>query len=103
MQMAYALGFKKVLLIGVDNSYVQPDSVKEGDVIDQTEDDLNHFDPSYFRGKKWQAADTGNMSDMYVLSKEAFEADGREIVNCTVGGKLELFRRSSLKKELPKL
>lgn len=103
MQMAYALGFKKVLLIGVDNSYVQPDSVKEGDVIDQTEDDLNHFDPSYFRGKKWQAADTGNMSDMYVLSKEAFEADDREIVNCTVGGKLELFRRSSLKKELPKL
>ena len=103
LQMAYALGFKKVLLIGVDNSYVQPDNVKEGDVIDQTEDDLNHFDPSYFRGKKWQAADTGNMSDMYELSKEAFEADGREIVNCTVGGKLELFRRSSLKNELPKL
>ena len=55
LQIAYALGFKKVLLIGVDNSYVQPDNVKEGDVINQTEDDLNHFDPSYFRGKKWQA------------------------------------------------
>lgn len=100
LQMAFALGFKKVLLIGVDNTYTQPKNVIEGDVIEQVEDDLNHFDPSYFKGKKWQAADTGNMSDMYQLSKAAFESEGREIVNCTVGGKLELFRRSSLSAEL---
>jgi glycosyltransferase involved in cell wall biosynthesis len=37
---------------------------------------------------------------MYALSKAAFEADGREIVNCTVGGKLELFRRGDLAQEL---
>lgn len=100
MQMAYALGYRKVCMVGFDHSYVQPKNMEEGVVIDQDEDDANHFDPRYFKGKQWQAADTDNMEAMYVLAKEAFEADGREIVNCTVGGKLELFRRGDLKTEL---
>ncbi|MEQ8934396.1 MAG: glycosyltransferase, partial [Amphiplicatus sp.] len=99
MQMAYALGYKKVLLIGFDNTYSQPKSV-EGDVIYQEEDDPNHFDSRYFKGKKWQAADTDNMGAMYLLAREAFEKDGREIVNCTVGGKLGVFRRGDLAQEL---
>ncbi|HCY54932.1 MAG TPA: hypothetical protein DF715_05210, partial [Oceanicaulis sp.] len=100
MQLAYALGYKRVLLIGFDHSYVQPDNVKEGDRIDQTGDDHNHFDPRYFKGKTWQAADTGNMETVYKLAKAAFEADGREIINCTVGGHLEVFRRGDLASEL---
>lgn len=103
MQMAYALGYRKVCMVGFDHSYVQPKNMEEGVVIDQDEDDANHFDPRYFKGKQWQAADTDNMEAMYVLAKEAFEADGREIVNCTVGGKLELFRRGDLAEELAKV
>lgn len=100
MQLAFALGYRKVLLIGFDNSYVQPKGMVEGTVISQTEDDENHFDPRYFKGKDWQAADTVNMEKMYVVAKAAYEKDGREIVNCTVGGKLEVFRRSDLAIEL---
>jgi GT2 family glycosyltransferase/glycosyltransferase involved in cell wall biosynthesis len=100
MQLAYALGYRKVILIGFDHSYVQPRDVVEGDVISQKGDDENHFDPRYFKGKDWQAADTVNMEKMYVLAKAAFEADGREIVNCTVGGRLEVFRRGYLATEL---
>lgn len=99
MQMAYAIGYRKVVMTGFDHSYIQPKSV-EGDLIKQSEDDPNHFDPTYFKGKAWQAADTDNMEAMYRLAKDAFEADGREIVNCTVGGKLELFRRGSLADEV---
>ncbi|WP_375202104.1 FkbM family methyltransferase [Hyphococcus sp.] len=99
MQIAYALGYRKVLLTGFDHSYVQPEST-EGDLIDQDEDDPNHFDPRYFKGKVWQAADTDNMEAMYRLAKAAFEKDGREIVNCTVGGHLEIFRRGDLAEEL---
>lgn len=100
MQLAYAIGYRKVILIGFDHSYVQPKGVSEGVVISQVEDDENHFDPRYFKGKDWQAADTDNMEKMYVVAKAAYESDGREIVNCTVGGKLEVFRRGDLATEL---
>lgn len=100
MQLAFAIGYKKVCLVGFDNSYVQPKEVKEGVVITQTEDDENHFDPRYFKGKDWQAADTVNMEKMYAVVKTAYEAAGREMVNCTVGGKLEVFRRGDLAAEL---
>lgn len=100
LQIAYQLGYKKVLLIGVDNTYKQQSHQKEGDLIKQKEDDSNHFDPRYFKGKNWQAADTDKMAAVYELAKEAYECAGREVVNCTVGGALEVFRRGSLKTEL---
>ena len=99
MQLAYALGYRKLVLVGFDHSYKQPAS-KEGDIILQSEDDENHFDKKYFKGKKWQAADTDNMEAMYRLAKRAYARNGREIVNCTVGGKLELFRRGDLASEI---
>jgi len=101
MQLAFALGYRKVVLIGFDHSYVQPEGVKEGDSIVQKANDDNHFDPGYFRDRTWQAADTGNMEKMYVLVRDAYEKAGRDIVNCTVGGRLEVFRRGSLELELP--
>ncbi len=100
LQLAYALGYKKVILIGFDHSYIQPKGVVEGVVINQKDDDDNHFDPRYFKGKDWQAADTTNMEKMYLVAKAAYEKAGREIVNCTVGGKLEVFRRGDLEREL---
>lgn len=100
MQLLLSVGYRKLLLIGVDNTYQQPASVREGTLMQQTSDDPNHFDPTYFKGKIWQAADTDHMAQTYALSKTAFEQAGGEIVNCTVGGALELFRRSSLEAEL---
>ncbi len=100
LQLAYGLGYRKVLMIGFDHHYKQDPGVKEGDELFCREDDANHFDPGYFKNKLWQAADVGNMERMYLLAKTAFEADGREIVNCTVGGHLEVFRRGDLAAEL---
>ncbi|AYE88248.1 hypothetical protein [Sulfitobacter sp. D7] len=100
LQVLLAVGYRKVLLIGVDNSYRQPNAVREGTLLRQAEDDENHFDPGYFRGKLWQAADTDHMARTYELAKSVFEAAGAEIVNCTVGGALESFRRAPLGQEL---
>ena len=100
LQVLYGAGYNKVLMIGFDNSYSQNADAVEGDVIRQEKDDPNHFDPSYFKGKSWQAADTANMERTYALSKTVYEEDGRELVNCTAGGKLEVLRRSSLEAEL---
>lgn len=100
MQVLLHAGYRKLLLIGFDNSYIQPKHLREGDTIEQQGDDLNHFDPAYFRGKVWQAADTDHMAQTYAKAGAAFDDAGGEIVNCTVGGALEIFRRASLSAEL---
>ena len=96
LQIAYGLGYRKAVMIGFDHSYRQQPEVSEGEVIEQHDADSNHFDASYFRGKKWHAADVDNMEAMYKLAKAAWEADGREIINATEGGNLELFKRAKL-------
>lgn len=96
MQLAFALGYERVALVGFDHSYQQAPEMKEGMAVDQKTEDPNHFDPRYFQGKVWQAADTGNMEKMYLVARDAYAAAGRTIVNATVGGKLEVFPRMSL-------
>lgn len=96
LQIAYSLGYKKIILIGYDNSYKQNSDVREGDIIISDEDDENHFDKRYFKGKKWQAANTDHMNAVYEISKLAYENDKREIINASIGGNLEVFPRDSL-------
>jgi glycosyltransferase involved in cell wall biosynthesis len=100
LHLAYGLGFRNVVMVGFDHSYKQAAGIKEQEIILSQEDDENHFDPGYFKGQKWQAADVDMMEAMYGLAKTAFEADGRRIVNATVGGKLELFERMPLEQAL---
>jgi len=102
LQLAYHLGFSRVALIGMDFSYVIPDSVvREGNVFTSTEDDPNHFDPRYFgAGKKWKDPQLERVKSNYELARQFFEADGREIVNATVGGSLEVFPRLTLEDTL---
>lgn len=100
LQLLYSAGYERVLMTGFDNTYKQSSTAKEGDLVDQKEDDPNHFDPTYFKGKQWQAADTEKMEDTYLLSKQKYEESGRDLVNCTVGGALEVLRRAPLESEL---
>ena len=59
-----------------------------------TEDDVNHFDPRYFgAGKKWHDPQLDKVKLNYELAKKVFESDGRQIINASVGGKLDLFPR----------
>lgn len=100
MQLLFHAGYRKLVLIGFDNSYIQPPDAREGDLLDLREDDRNHFDPNYFRNKTWQAADPGRMAETYRLSRRVFEEAGGEIVNATVGGALEVFPRQTLRAAL---
>jgi hypothetical protein len=90
MQLAYHLGFDEVILIGVDHSFTtlgKPHTavVSEGD-------DPNHFSPDYFgKGFKWQLPDLETSETAYQMAKQAFETDGRKIIDATVGGKLIIF------------
>lgn len=102
LQILFGLGYRKVVMIGFDHSYTQPSGLSEGTVLHQEGADPNHFDASYFSGKKWQSADVDHMARGYALAQQHYAADGREIVNCTEGGALNIFRRGKLADELPR-
>ena len=70
-------------------------------VILSQSDDPNHFDPRYFgAGKTWHDPKLDRVLVNYRLAGEVYRAAGREIVNATVGGRLEVFPRLDLRSAL---
>jgi len=92
MQLAYYLGFKQVVLVGVDHNFVTQGTPHKA--VTSQGPDANHFDPNYFgSGFRWNLPDLPTSEAAYRIARAAFEADGREIVDATVGGKLDVFRK----------
>ncbi len=55
-------------------------------------DDPNHFHPGYFgKGFRWQLPDLDTSEVAYAMARQAYEKDGRRIVDATIGGKLTIF------------
>lgn len=95
MQLAFHLGFRRVALVGCDHRFAvqgAPNATVVGG-----EKDESHFDPNYFgRGIQWQLPDLVHMEMAYRLARGVYETHGRELVNCTVGGNLEVLKRMPL-------
>jgi hypothetical protein len=90
LQVAYFLGFSQVILVGVDHNYVTQG--KPNATVTSQGDDPNHFHPGYFgKGFRWQLPDLIQWEEAYRLARRTFEADGRSVVDATVGGKLTVF------------
>lgn len=90
MQLAYFMGFKQVVLIGVDHNFTTKGTPNK--TVVSTGDDPNHFNPGYFgKGFKWQLPDLETSELAYTMAREAYKKDGREILDATVDGKLTVF------------
>jgi hypothetical protein len=93
LQLAYYIGFSEVVLIGVDHNFATKG--KPNTTITSEGDDPNHFDPKYFgKGFRWQLPDLETSEIAYRMARDAFEADGRKVVDATVGGKLTIFPKA---------
>jgi glycosyltransferase involved in cell wall biosynthesis len=96
LQIAYYLGFRKVVIVGMDHYF--PDSTgkpNEGQIMHGA--DLNHFDPNYFGfGQDWDLPDLLNSEISYKESRNCYEKDGRIIIDATEGGHCRVFERMSL-------
>ena len=94
MQLAYYMGFRQVILIGVDHEFQtkgEPNALMTSEGGDQ-----NHFSPDYFgKGFRWQLPDLQTSEQAYHLARHHFQQHGREIVDATVGGKLQVFHKVS--------
>lgn len=90
MQLAYHMGFDQVILVGVDHSFTTKGEANK-EVVSQG-DDPNHFAPNYFgKGFRWQLPDLETSEIAYRMARQAYEADGRQILDATIGGKLTVF------------
>lgn len=90
LELAYFMGFQTVILVGVDHSFSTQGPPHK--VVAATEMDFNHFHPKYFAdGTLWQLPDLKTSEYAYRLARKAFEADGRQVLDATIGGKLDIF------------
>ena len=90
IQLAFHMGFQEMILIGVDHNYQA--SGKPNTTVTSQGDDPNHFSANYFgKGFRWQLPDLETSEIGYRMARAAIEADGRRIVDATVGGKLTIF------------
>jgi len=101
MQIAYFMGFQKVILLGVDHSFTTKGTPHK--IVVAQDEDQDHFDPNYFsKGFRWQLPDLVTSEFAYKLAREAYEKDGREILDATVDGKLTVFPKVDYLKVLQK-
>ncbi len=93
IQLAFYMGFKEVILIGVDHNFVEkglPNSVETR----EAESDKSHFHPNYFpKGIKWQLPDLLHSELAYAEARKTFEQDGRRILDATIEGKCVVFEK----------
>jgi len=101
MQLSFHMGFKEVALVGCDHSFATKGPANK--TVIGGKEDPNHFDSNYFAGGvKWQLPDITASELHYEVAQDTFKRHARKIINCTEGGKLEVFTRQPLSEFLQK-
>lgn len=91
LQVAYYMGFKEVVIVGMDHRFSYQGQPNETRLMQG--DDPNHFDPAYFGGQRWDNPDLAHSEESYRLARQVFEADGRRIVDATLNGACTAFEK----------
>lgn len=94
MQLAYYMGFDTVLLVGVDHSFKYEGAPNQEMTLDGN--DLNHFHPDYFKGRKWNNPDLERSERAYKLARAMYEAHNKRIINLTPNTKETVFEKGSI-------
>lgn len=90
LQIAFHLGFKDVVLVGVDHAFGA--SGQPNALVRAGGPDGDHFTPDYFGpGTHWQLPDLVQSETAYRLARQAFEQEGRRVRDATIGGRLNVF------------
>lgn len=95
LQLAYWMGFRRVVLVGVDHNFSTTGPAHQ--LVTSRGADADHFDPRYFgAGYEWQLPDLVTSEIAYRAAQSAYERAGREVLDATVGGKLQVFEKIRL-------
>lgn len=92
LQVAYFLGFKQVIIIGMDHHFTYQGQPNEATIMQGG--DPNHFSDAYFgHGQTWDNPDIAHSEESYHIAKQIFEQDGREIIDATLDGHCNIFKK----------
>lgn len=95
MQLAFHMGFTQVAIVGCDHYFSSKGPSNK--TVSAAEKDPDHFDPNYFaKGVLWELPNLFQSESAYKLADDFYRASGRQLVNATDGGKLEIFERKEL-------
>ncbi len=90
LQLAFHMGFEKVILVGVDHTF-STQGKANSTVISQG-DDPDHFSGAYFgKGFRWQLPDLDTSERGYLMARQAYLQAGRQVLDATIGGMLTIF------------
>jgi hypothetical protein len=93
LQIAYFMGFQKVILVGLDHKYADKGTPNKTEKR-VTDHDVSHFHPDYFpKGIKWQLPDLLRSEIAYEIARNAYEKAGRKILDATVDGHCTVFEK----------
>lgn len=93
LQIAYFLGFKEVILIGLDHHYEFSGTPNQAKILEGP--DPNHFCESYFgHGQAWDNPDLAHSEESYLIARQEFEKTGRRIIDATVNGACTIFEKA---------
>lgn len=100
LQIAYFLGFRDVIIIGMDHRFTAK-GVPSAAEVRSTDVDQDHVHPNYFpKGMKWELPDLVRSELAYRQARTHYENDGRRIIDATVNGACNIFEKMSLEEAL---
>ncbi|NMC86396.1 MAG: hypothetical protein GYA58_14035 [Anaerolineaceae bacterium] len=89
------MGFAQVVIIGLDHNYFR-NGIPNTLVTQVETSDNTHFHKDYVgTGEKMKLPDLKRSEIDYSLARQAFEEDGREILDATIDGKCTIFKKVS--------
>jgi len=99
LQIATFMGFKKILLVGVDHYYPKSMTGNYG-VLTSDGEDPDHFvceggKPYFKKGRKY--ARPQDTTATYIAASMFFDEFGVECINLTEGSKLDVFKMEDIK------
>jgi hypothetical protein len=95
LQWAYFMGFKSIVLLGMDFNFVVPNTDAKGEI--KSDGEMNHFMPNYRqRGEVWVTPKLERQEKAFKHARDWLGKRGVRVFNATRGGKLEVFPRVNL-------
>lgn len=94
LQIAYFMGFHRVVLVGLDHDFQYSGEPNEAWLMEG--DDPNHFSPDYFKGHSWDNPDLESSEASYRIARQQYENAGREIIDATYNGRCTIFKKAEL-------
>jgi hypothetical protein len=96
LQLAYFLGFREVIIVGMDHRYQYQGKPNEAKIMQGA--DPNHFSADYFGGgQTWNNPNLLRSEESYRIARRVYEQSNRRIIDATLNGACKVFERADYK------